>query len=159
VLPAAEFTEAVACFATGVVVVTVREDRDDIGATVTAFSSVSLDPPLVLVGIGADSYLGEVLQRQDRWAATILSAAQRPLSGRFAAEGRPSARLLIADEPHHRGRFTDALVIEDGLAAMECATRQRLTAGDHTLFIAEVIAVDYVTPTAEPLIRVARRYK
>lgn len=153
-----DFTEAVAGFATGVVVVTVRDERDDIGATVTAFSSVSLDPPMVLVGIGANAYLAEVLHRRDRWAATVLAAGQRPLAGRFAAEGRPSARLLIANEPHHRGRRSDALVIEGGLAALECATTQRVPAGDHVLFVAEVLGVDYVAPDAAPLIRVNRRY-
>jgi flavin reductase (DIM6/NTAB) family NADH-FMN oxidoreductase RutF len=148
----------VACFATGVVVVTVRDDRDDIGATVTAFTSVSLDPPMVLVGIGRGSYLTEVLDRRDQWAATVLGAGQRPLAGRFAAEGRPSARLLIADEPHHRGRLSDALVIEGGLAALECATRDRVQAGDHVLYVADVVAADYVSPATPPLIRVNRGY-
>ena len=154
-----EFTEAVACFATGVVVVTVRDGRDDIGATVTAFSSVSREPPMVFVGIGKDAYLAEVLHRRDRWAATVLSAGQRALAGRFAAAGRPSARLLIADEPHHRGELTDALVIEGGLAALECATTQRVPAGDHVLFVAEVVGVDYVVPAVPPLIRFNRRYR
>jgi flavin reductase (DIM6/NTAB) family NADH-FMN oxidoreductase RutF len=159
VIPAAEFTDAVACFATGVVVVTVRDERDDIGATVTAFSSVSLEPPMVVVGIGADAYLAEVLGRRDRWAATVLGAGQRALAGRFAAAGRPSARLLIADEPHHRGRLTDALVIEDGLTALECATRQRLPAGDHMLFVAEVVGVEYISSDTPPLIRFNRSYR
>jgi flavin reductase (DIM6/NTAB) family NADH-FMN oxidoreductase RutF len=140
------------------VVVTVRDGRDDIGATVTAFTSVSLDPPLVLVGIGRDSYLSEVLDRRDEWAASVLGAEQRALAGRFAAAGRPSARLLIADEPHHRGRRTDAIVIDGGLTALECATRQRITAGDHMLFVAEVLGVDYVTAERAPLVRVNRRY-
>jgi flavin reductase (DIM6/NTAB) family NADH-FMN oxidoreductase RutF len=148
----------VACFATGVVVVTVRDDRDDIGATVTAFSSVSLDPPMVLVGIGADSYLAEVLDRRDRWAATVLGTGQRALAGRFATAGRPSARLLIADEPHHRGRLSDALVIEGGLTGLECATSRRVPAGDHVLYLAEVAGVDYLTPATRPLIRVNRGY-
>ncbi|HEU5160540.1 MAG TPA: flavin reductase family protein [Streptosporangiaceae bacterium] len=147
-----------ACFATGVVVVTVRDDRDDIGATVTAFTSVSLDPPMVLVGIGADSYLAEVLDRQDQWAVSVLGAGQRALAGRFAAAGRPSARLLIADEPHHRGPRTDALVIEGGLTALECATRRRVPAGDHVLYLAEVVTVDYLAPATRPLVRVNRGY-
>ncbi len=147
-----------ACFATGIVVMTVRDERDDIGATVTAFTSVSLDPPMVLVGIGRGSYLAEVLDRRDRWAVTVLGAGQRPLAGRFAAEGRPSARLLIAEEPHHRGRLTDALVIEGGLTALECATRTRVPAGDHMLYVAEVVGVDYLAPATPPLIRVNRAY-
>jgi flavin reductase (DIM6/NTAB) family NADH-FMN oxidoreductase RutF len=154
-----EFTEAVSGFATGVVLVTVRDGRDDIGTTVTAFASVSLEPPLVTVCIGARSYLSEVLHRQDRWAATIVSSDQRALAGRFAAEGRPSARLLLASVPHHRGPHSGALIVEGGLAALECETRQRVPAGDHVLFVAEALAVDYADPAARALIRVGGRYR
>ncbi len=154
-----DFTDALATFATGVVVVTVREGRDDIGTTVTAFASVSLDPPLVMVSVAEESYLSEVLHRCDRWAATVLSAGQRAVAGRFAAEGRPSARLLLAALPHHRGPRSDALIPSDGLAAFECETRHRLPAGDHVLFVAEVLAVDYVAPDRPPLVRVNRRYR
>ena len=76
----------------------------------------------------------------------MLTADQRAIAGRFAAAGRPSARLLIAAVPHHRGPLSDALIVDDGLAALECETRHRLTAGDHVLFVAEFLAVDYVTP-------------
>ena len=157
--PEQDFTDALATFATGVVVVTVRDGRDDIGTTLTAFSSVSLDPPLVMAAVAAESYLAEVLGRRDRWAVTVLGASQRALAGRFAAAGRPSARLLIASVPHHRGRLSDALIMDEGPAALECETRQRVTAGDHVLLVAEVLAVDHVTADRSPLIRVNRRYR
>jgi flavin reductase (DIM6/NTAB) family NADH-FMN oxidoreductase RutF len=157
-IPIPEFTEAVAGFATGVVVVTVRDGRDDIGTTVTAFASVSLEPPMVLVSIAAESYLSEVLDRQDHWAATVLGATQRALAGRFAAAGRPSARLLIAGVPHHRGPHSNALIVDDGTAALECRTRRRVPVGDHVVFIADVLSVDYADPAHKPLIRVNRRY-
>lgn len=153
-----EFTEAVAGFATGVVVLTVRDGRDDLGTTVTSFMSVSMEPPMVLAGVASTSYLSEVLGRRDRWAATVLSSGQRALAGRFAAEGRPSARLLLASEPHHRGPLSDALILDDGLAALECETRERIVAGDHHLFVAEVLAADYIARREKPLIRVNRRY-
>jgi flavin reductase (DIM6/NTAB) family NADH-FMN oxidoreductase RutF len=141
-----------------VVVVTVRDGRDDLGITVTSFMSVSTNPPMVAIGVDVESYLSEVLHRQDRWAATVLSDGQRALAGRFAAEGRPSARLLIANEPHHRGPLSDALIVDDGLTALECETRQRIPAGDHVLFVAEVLTVDYASSDRDPLIRVNRRY-
>ena len=137
---------------------TVRDGRDDLGITVTSFMSVSTNPPMVAIGVDAESYLSEVLHRQDRWAATVLSGGQRALAGRFAAEGRPSARLLIANEPHHRGPLSDALVVDDGLTALECETGQRIPAGDHVLFVAEVLTVDYASSHRDPLIRVNRRY-
>jgi flavin reductase (DIM6/NTAB) family NADH-FMN oxidoreductase RutF len=112
------------------------------------------------VSIAAESYLAEVLGRRDRWALTVLAAGQRALAGRFAAEGRPSARLLLAAAPHHRGPLSGALVVEGGLAALECETRQRIEAGDHVLFVAEVLAIDYTGEhAADPLIRVNRRYR
>src|SRR6185312_8024620 len=71
--------------------------RDDIGATVSSFSPVSAEPPLVLVSLMSDSYPAELFSRPDepvtRFAVTLLSAGQRVLAGRFAAAGRPAARL------------------------------------------------------------------
>lgn len=154
-----DFTDALAAFGTGVVVVTVREGRDDIGTTLTAFSSVSLEPPMVLVAVGAESYLSEVLERCDRWAVTVLAAAQRAIAGRFAVAGRPSARLLIASVAHHRGEESGALIVDEGRAALECETRQRVPAGDHVVFVAEVLSVDYVATDRPPLIRVDHRYR
>ncbi|CNE82964.1 flavin reductase domain-containing protein [Mycobacterium tuberculosis] len=140
------------------VVLTVRDGRDDLGTTVTSFMSVSLDPPLVLASVASSSYLSEVLNRRPRWAATILASSQRALAGRFAAEGRPSARILLAAEPHHRGERSDALIPETGISALECETHQAIEAGDHTIFVAKVISTDYVTRDKKPLIRVNRRY-
>ncbi|WP_433230650.1 flavin reductase family protein [Actinomadura formosensis] len=140
------------------VVLTVRDGRDDLGTTVTSFMSVSLEPPMVLASVATSSYLSEVLNRQSRWAATVLSASQRALAGRFAAEGRPSARILLAADPHHRGEHSGALIPETGVSALECETRQAVETGDHTLFVAEVLATDYITRNQKPLIRVNRRY-
>lgn len=140
------------------VVLTVRDGRDDLGTTVTSFMSVSLEPPMVLASVATSSYLSEVLNRRSRWAATVLSTPQRALAGRFAAEGRPGARILLAAEPHHRGEHSGALIPEAGVSALECETRQAVEAGDHTLFVAEVLATDYITRNQKPLIRVNRRY-
>jgi flavin reductase (DIM6/NTAB) family NADH-FMN oxidoreductase RutF len=158
-VPSRDFTDALATFATGVTLVTVRDGRDDIGSTITAFASVSLDPPMVLISVLAGAYLAEVLDRCDRWAVTVLSAAQRVIAGRFAAAGRPSARLLVAGVPHHRGPRSEALIVEDGLASLECETRHRAPAGDHVVYVAEVLSVDYVDPGRLPLIRVSHRYR
>ena len=121
------------------VLLTVRDGRDDIGATVSAFCPVSLEPPLVLVAIMSGSYIAEVLVRQDAFAVTILGENQRMLAGRFAAAGRPSARRLLDGVPHTRGSRSGALIADSGLAAVECAARQRVTAGDHLLVVAEAV--------------------
>ncbi|RSN07718.1 reductase [Nonomuraea sp. WAC 01424] len=154
-----EFTEAMAQLAAGVAVITVRDGRDDLGVTVSALMSVSAEPPLVVVSLASSGYLSEVLLRQDRWAASLLSCGQAAVASRFATPGRPSARLLVAGTPHHRGTHTEALVIEGGVAALEAETTQVVPAGDHTLFIAQVLAVPYVAPALQPLVRLRARYR
>src|SRR5580704_11280449 len=114
-----------------VTLLTVTDGRDDIGTTVTSFCPVSADPPLVLASLIAGAYPAEVLSRLNRFAVTVLAAGQRMLAGRFAAAGRPGARLLLDDVPYRRGERSGALIPEGGLAAFECEVTQRVTAGDH----------------------------
>ena len=132
------------------------------GTTVSAFMPVSLDPPYVLVSLGLESYPAEVLSRPSlpaaQFAVTLLSAGQKVLAGRFAAEGRPSARLALEDVPHVRGSSSGALIPSDGLAALECSVARRVPAGDHLLVIASVVAVPYATAAGDPLIRFRGRY-
>jgi flavin reductase (DIM6/NTAB) family NADH-FMN oxidoreductase RutF len=155
--------DALTAWAAGVTLVTIADGRDDIGTTVSAFCPVSADPPLVAVALMAESYPAEVLGRDQPgrpapFAVTLLSSAQRALAGRFAAAGRPGARLLLESIPHHRGELSSALIPDDGLAALECAATQRIPAGDHLLLIAEVLAVPYVAPAGGPLIRFRGSY-
>ncbi len=157
-VPVEQFKAALGRFASGVTVLTVRDDLDDHGITVTAFASVSLEPPLVLASVARASYLHEVLMRQDLWTVSVLAAGQRSVATRFSETGRPSARLLLADLPHRRGRHTDALIIQDGMAALECRTAQRVEAGDHTLLIGEVLDVAYVAERGAPLLHHTGRY-
>jgi flavin reductase (DIM6/NTAB) family NADH-FMN oxidoreductase RutF len=154
-----EFTDALSRFATGVTIVSVRDDRDDVASVATSFASVSLRPPLVMVSVDADSYLAEVLGRRDLWAVSVLGYHQKQLAGRFAASSRPSPRLLLQDTPHHRGPNTDALIVEGGLTALECRTTERVTVGDHTLVVAEVLTIAYVGFSRTPLLRYAHAYR
>jgi flavin reductase (DIM6/NTAB) family NADH-FMN oxidoreductase RutF len=146
----------------GVTLVTAADGRDDVGATVSAFCPVSEDPPLVVVSLMAGAYLAEVFGRGEapvtRFAVVLLAAAQRVLSGRFAAAGRPGARLMVDDVPHRRGPESGALIVEGGLAALECSVEQLIPAGDHLMVIARVTGVPYVAESGEPLVRFRRRY-
>jgi flavin reductase (DIM6/NTAB) family NADH-FMN oxidoreductase RutF len=150
---------ALAGWAAGVTVVTVRDERDDVGSTVSAFCPVSEDPPLVAVSLMSSSYLAEVLGRQDAFAVTILGEGQRALAGRFAAAGRPSARRLLDGVEHVRGSRSGSIIPAAGVAAIDCQVRQRLTAGDHLLLLAEVTDTVYVDDGAAPLIRFRGRYR
>lgn len=147
------YIEALSAWPGAVTLLTIADGRDDIGTTVSAFCPVSADPPLVLVSLAADSYPAEVLGRLDTFAVTMLAAGQRMLAGRFAAAGRPGARLLLDGVTHRRGELTGALVPDGGLAAFECSVSTRLPAGDHLLLISRVLAVPYVAEAGDPLIR------
>jgi flavin reductase (DIM6/NTAB) family NADH-FMN oxidoreductase RutF len=149
-------------WAAGVTLVTVADGRDDVGATVSAFCPVSDDPPLVLVSLMAGSYPAELFGRAEepvtRFAVVLLEAGQRVLAGRFAAAGRPAARRMLGDVPHRRGPASRALIVEGGLAALECAAERVIPAGDHLLVIARVTDIPYVSEAGQPLVRFRRRY-
>ena len=154
--------DALSAWAAGVTLVTIADDRDDIGTTVSAFLPVSLDPPLVAVSLIADSYPAEVLSRPSfpaaRFAVTLLSSAQKVIAGQFAAAGRPSARLILDAVPHVRGAGSGALIPSGGLAALECSVARRVPAGDHLLVISAVEDVAYVAAGGDPLLRFRGRY-
>jgi flavin reductase (DIM6/NTAB) family NADH-FMN oxidoreductase RutF len=154
--------DALSAWAGAVTLVLIADGRDDIGATVSAFCPVSLDPPLVLVSLLAGSYPAEVLGRAEAPAAgfgvVLLAAGQRVLAGRFAAAGRPGARLMLGDVPYRRGTASGALIVDGGLAALECSVEQRIPAGDHLLVIGRVTDVPYVAEAGQPLIRFRGRY-
>ncbi|ACZ90827.1 flavin reductase family protein [Streptosporangium roseum] len=154
-----EFIEAMAQVPTAVTVITVKDERDDVGATVGTLVSVSLDPRLVMVSLENTGYLNELLLRRDRWAASVLSAGQKAIASRFATAGRPGARLLLAGTPHHRGELSEALVVDGGVTALEAETTQVVPAGDHTLYVARVLDVSYVNSGVLPLVRLRGRYR
>ena len=154
----AGLADALSVFATGVTLLTIADGRDDVGTTVSAFCPVSHTPPLILVSLMAESYPAELLGRVDRFAVTVLAAGQRALAGRFAAAGRPGARLLLESVPHQRGPESGALIPDGGLAALECAVTERVPAGDHLVVIAAVRHIPYLAEAGHPLIRFAGRY-
>jgi flavin reductase (DIM6/NTAB) family NADH-FMN oxidoreductase RutF len=159
-----EFRGAMARLAAGVVLVTAHDEEDGplgapAGMTATAFMSVSLDPPLVLVSVRTGSRMDELLERQPRWAASLLTEAQRTLAGRFAMKGRLSDRLLFQEVPHTLGPVSGAPIVDGALAAVECHTEQRVPAGDHTLVVARVLATRLTAAEGAPLLYQQGRYR
>ncbi|MDK1472463.1 flavin reductase family protein [Streptomyces sp. 549] len=146
------FRAAMARLAAGVVLVTAFDEDDgprgeDVGMTATAFLSVSLEPPLVLLSVRTGSRMDEVLEGQPLWAASLLAENQRQTAGRFSMKGRLSDRLLFKEIPHTRGEITGAALPDGALAQLECRTEQRVPAGDHTLLVARVLST--ALPAAE----------
>ncbi|HEX5495602.1 MAG TPA: flavin reductase family protein, partial [Mycobacteriales bacterium] len=140
-----EFKMALSRFASGVTVLTARDTStgdppEDVAMTATAFMSVSLDPPLVVVSVGRESRMFDLLARRDQWAVSVLAEEQVHVSSRFAIPGRVSDRLLFEDLPRHLGRVTGAVILDGALSAVECRTVNRIPAGDHTLMVGLVLA-------------------
>jgi flavin reductase (DIM6/NTAB) family NADH-FMN oxidoreductase RutF len=163
-----EFRAAMAQLATGVVLVTAHEPADtadgppgeDAGMTATAFLSVSLDPPLVLVSLRNGSRMDDLLAEQPCWAVSVLGENHRQIAGRFAMKGRLSDRLLFADLPYVRGKVSGAPLVSGALANLECRTERRVVAGDHTLVIGEVLAAGTgLAGTGGPLTYFRGRYR
>jgi flavin reductase (DIM6/NTAB) family NADH-FMN oxidoreductase RutF len=94
-----------------------------------------------------------LLGRVGAFAVTMLSTGPRALAGRFAAAGRPGARLLLESVPHRRGLVSGALIPDGGMAAFDCTVRSRVPAGDHVLIVGEVRQVPYQAESGDPLIR------
>ncbi|MFJ3926451.1 flavin reductase family protein [Streptomyces sp. NPDC090022] len=162
-----EFRAAMSRLAAGVVLVTAHEPPlapdgprgEDVGMTATAFMSVSLDPPLVLVSLREGSRMDDLLADQPLWAVSVLADDQLKVAGRFAMKGRISDRLLFADLPVTRGERTGAPLIGGSLATLECRTQSRVAAGDHTLVIGHVLTASLPSPGGSPLTYFRGRYR
>jgi flavin reductase (DIM6/NTAB) family NADH-FMN oxidoreductase RutF len=148
---AKDFRSALGSFATGVTVVTTMgEDGHGYGMTVNAFSSVSLDPPLVLVCAISGNQGSEQIDRNRCFAVNILALDQEPLSNYFAKRDRPRGRDAFRDVDHIVGA-TGCPLIEGAVAHLDCRLAQSYTVGDHEVFIGEVQDL-MVNREAEPLL-------
>jgi flavin reductase (DIM6/NTAB) family NADH-FMN oxidoreductase RutF len=154
---AAEFAAAMGQYAAGVCLLTVQDDIDDVGTTVSSVMSVSAAPPLVAVGLTVGGYPAEVLEEVGRCGLTVLAAEHAIVASRFASAGRPSARHLLESVPWTR-TAGGAIVLSGGLAALDCRLERLIEAGDHVLALLEVSDVVSVNPGAAPLLRLRGRY-
>lgn len=125
-------------FATGVTIVTARTAAgEDIGITANSFSSVSLDPPMLLWSIGLTSQNIDSFQPGFRFAVNVLCKAQEPLARHFGRAGSDQFSILPVACRVDRG-LGDVPLIGDGLACFECVLDQVVTAGDHKVLIARI---------------------
>jgi len=154
----ADFTTALRQYAAGVCLLTVRDGIDDVGTTVSSVMSVSASPPLVAVGLTAGGYPAEVLEEVGRCAVTVLGAQHAIVASRFASHGRPSARHLLDSVPWQRAPGSEAIVLGDGLAAVDCRLDRLVPAGDHVLALLELEDVPVLNPAGRPLLRLRGRY-
>lgn len=147
-----ELRRCLARFATGVTVVTCR-NRDDVpcGVTANSFTSVSLEPPLVLWNIARNSKSVDAYLHAERFAINVLTAGQRDLSSHFAKSGSG-----LFDVVPYEDAADGVPVLSDTLAWMICRTHQLHECGDHYIIVGEV--EDFHFADGPPLLFFNGRY-
>ncbi len=145
------FRQAMSSFPTGVTVVTVATGDDAMyGVTVNSFTSVSLDPMLVLVCLNENSRGIDLIERAAAFAVNVLSAGQQDVSRSFADRHRPTGSMIFDGVPFEPG-MTGCPLLAGASASFECRLGQSHRAGDHLIVLGEVVALVH-RPELEPLI-------
>ena len=141
-----EFRRVMGHFAAGVTIITtIGDDGKPYGLTATAFTSVSLDPPLVLVCVDKQAESHPHFHTSGVFAVNFLAAGQEELSRRFAVSGGDKFSGVQL-----RQGVTGAPVLTDVLGHLECRTTDVCEGGDHTIFIGQVESAD--ARAGEPLL-------
>lgn len=143
-------------FATGVGVMTVAVDGRTHGMTANAISSVSLDPPLVLVCVERSAAMAGVVRRSSSFALSFLAGDQEALSNWFADPARADDGAQFA-EVAHRAEVTGAPVIEGAVGWVDCRVETIHTAGDHDIVIGRVVGLG-IGPATAPLLYYGSAY-
>lgn len=145
----ARLLDALASFPSGVVVVTAFDAADaPVGLTVSAFCSVSLDPPLVLVCVARDSQTLPAMERSGAFTVNVLAAGRDDLARTFATKSADKFTALDWAAPDGAG---GPVLHRDTVAHLDCAVHRQVHAGDHEVFIGEVREA-VVTPSREALV-------
>lgn len=164
------FRKTLGRFASGVTVVTVKtEAGEPHGMTASAFSSLSLEPPLVLVCVKKENQTWKHLVGAEGFAVNLLSRTMETLSNRFAG-GTVSADGQWTPWPEEKSKFTDvsfslgtqsgAALLEGCLGHLDCSMEQVLDGGDHSIFVGRVhSAAAGGDSNDEPLIYFSGRYR
>jgi flavin reductase (DIM6/NTAB) family NADH-FMN oxidoreductase RutF len=152
-----EFRKAMGCFATGVTVITVDNQGIVEGMTANAFTSVSLDPMLVLVCVAHQAKTHAHLHARKRFGVNVLSQEQQAISEYYASPGRTHERAEQVAGARFDRTAQGTPVLRGALAYLECRLHTAQEAGDHTIFIAEV--EDVVVREGQPLLYFRGTYK
>ena len=165
------FKKALGRFASGVTVLTLKtEDGDDHGMTASAFSSLSLDPPLVLVCVKVGNRTHGHLEQTDAFGINLLGANQQALSNRFAGgivseEGKwlpwPADRDKFEDLDFVRGEASGAALLGGSLACLDCTKHAELDGGDHIIYMGKVESIHFPEDGVDdpPLIYFRGKYR
>jgi flavin reductase (DIM6/NTAB) family NADH-FMN oxidoreductase RutF len=154
-----EYRRVAGHFATGVTVVTAAGEGRQWGMTANSFTSVSLDPVLVLVAVERRARFHDAVLAAGSFAVNVLAAGQEDLSRWFATRGRPADDDEVGRWAYAPGPVTGAALFDGSLATLECRTWATYPGGDHTLVVGEVVALATPRPDAEPLVYFKGTYR
>lgn len=152
-----DFRTVIGQFATGVTVVTALDGDRPQGITVNALSSVSLDPPLVMIALDQGRFIVPAIDADRRYAVNVLNEDQQWLSDCFAGANVSPGRDAFCGAGWHPG-VTGLPLLDGAIGSMECSVMERFSVGDHHLYVARVEAVTLDHPEAPPLLYHRRRY-
>jgi flavin reductase (DIM6/NTAB) family NADH-FMN oxidoreductase RutF len=145
----AELRAAMGLFATGVTVITsVGPDGEPVGTTANAVTSLSLDPPLVLVCFDLKSATLAAIRGHQAFAVNVLGQRQRQLSANFAKRGLAAVWDGVT---HHRGP-TGSPRLADVIAVIECTVENTFPGGDHEIVVGRVQHIQATDQEATPLL-------
>jgi flavin reductase (DIM6/NTAB) family NADH-FMN oxidoreductase RutF len=155
---AAAFRRAAGQFPSGIVVVSASLDGIGHAMTVSAFTSVSLEPMLVLFCAEKIARFHDAVLAAGSWAVSVLDEESEKTARWLATRGRPLGGQLDMI-PHHPGPVTGAPILDNALAALECRTRAVYDGGDHSIVVGEVLGVTEANAEGGPLVHQAGRYR
>ena len=153
-----EFRDAVGMFATGVTVVTARANGFGHGMTANSFTSVSLDPVLVLVCVVKDAVMRKAIDEVGAFAVSVLAGDQEDLARYFSDSGRPMGMAQFVPVDWRPSPITGAPLLDGALAFVECEVEQAYDGGDHLVYLARVLAVERGQP-GDPLLYFGGAYR
>ena len=142
-----EFRRAAGFLASGITVVTTRLGEVDHAMTANSFTTVSLDPLLVLVCAERQTRFLDAVLLSGQWGVSVLDASGREAAVWLATKGRRLEGQLDA-VPHTRGALTGAALLTSALSVFECETTATHDGGDHVIVVGRVLSVDVLV--AEP---------
>lgn len=151
------FRRVMGHFVTGVTVVTTLAEGRPQGITVNALSSVSLQPPLVMVALDRRRFITPAVRRTGRYAVNVLPEDQQALSDCFAGAPVKPGRDAFCGATWTPGS-TGLPLLEGAIATLECTVAQTFQAGDHELFIGRVDAIASAEANLMPLLYYRRQY-
>jgi flavin reductase (DIM6/NTAB) family NADH-FMN oxidoreductase RutF len=152
-----DFKGALGSWAAGVTVVSTRLGDQVYGITVSSFSSLSVDPLLILVSIQNSNHLAAMIPKSKVFAVSILASDQESVSGAFSVSGREPGSTLGPGVPvvdWHTG----SPIVAGAIAHLDCALEAAIPGGDHTIMIGRVLGAAF-DAEKQPLLYFRRRYR